>query len=181
MPILCYTTVVILCHMLVFDASTLILLARIELMETFLASVSVDVTIPYEVERECCAGRKTLDALMIQKAVEDSRIQSIVVKNKKLAAKLQTDFSLGKGEAEAIALALAEKAQLVGIDDKNGINACKLLGVPFTTAAGILVRCREKNLITLSNALLKLALLTSYGRYKNSIIEDVRKKLEAGR
>jgi len=99
----------------------------------------------------------------------------------KLAAKLQADFALGRGEAEAIALALAEKAQLVGIDDKGGINACKLLGVPFTTAAGILVRCRERDLITLSDALLKLALLTSYGRYRNSIVEDVRTKLEASR
>jgi predicted nucleic acid-binding protein len=167
--------------MLIFDASTLILLARIELMETFLASVSTEIAIPREVEKECCAGRKTLDALMIQKAVEDSRIRSLVVKNKKLAAKLQTDFSLGNGEAEAIALALAEKAQLVAIDDKSGINACKLLGIPFATAAGILVRCREKDLITFSDALLKLALLTTYGRYKNSIIEDVRKKLEADR
>jgi predicted nucleic acid-binding protein len=41
---------------------------------------------------------------------------------------------LGKGEAEAIALALKEKAELLGIDDKNGINACKLLGIRFTTA-----------------------------------------------
>jgi predicted nucleic acid-binding protein len=167
--------------MLIFDASTLILLARVELMDTFLAGIPMDVAIPKEVEKECCAVKKTLDAHMIQKAIGDSRIQSIIVKNKKFAAKLQADFSLGKGEADAIALALAEKAQLVAIDDKSGINACKLLGIPFTTAAGILVRCREKDLITLSDALLKLALLTIYGRYKNSIVEDVRKKLEAGR
>jgi predicted nucleic acid-binding protein len=167
--------------MLIFDASTLILLARIELLGTFLASVSADVAVPKEVEKECCGGKKTLDALMIQKAVEEGTIQSVVVKDKKLAAKLQSDFSLGKGEAEAITLALAEKTRLLGIDDKNGINACKLLSVPFTTAAGILVRCREKDLISLSDALLKLALLTSYGRYKNSIVEDVRASLEASK
>jgi predicted nucleic acid-binding protein len=167
--------------MMIFDASTLILIARIELMETFLADAPLNVVIPKEVERECCAVKKTLDAHMIQKAIGESRIQCIAVKNKNIAAKLQTDFSLGKGEAEAIALALREKAHLVGIDDKNGINACKLLGVPFTTAAGILIRCREKDLITLSDALLKLALLTSYGRYRNSIIEDVRTKLETSR
>jgi predicted nucleic acid-binding protein len=167
--------------MLVFDASTLILLARIELMKTFIASVSMDIAIPQEVEKECCGRKKTLDALMIQKAIGESKIQSIVMKNKKIAAKLQTDFSLGKGEGEAIALALEEKAQLVGIDDKNGINACKLLDVPFTTAAGILVRCREKDLISLSDALLKLALLTSYGRYRDSIVEDVRTRLEASK
>jgi len=44
---------------------------------------------------------------------------------------------LGKGEAEAISLALDEKAQIVGIDDKNGIDACKVLGIAFTTAVGI--------------------------------------------
>lgn len=141
----------------------------------------MDVAVPEEVERECCRGKKTLDALMIQKAIEEARIRSIVVKNRKLAAKLQADFSLGKGEAEAIALALSEKERLVGVDDKNGINACKLLGVSFTTAAGVLVRCREGDLISLSDSLLKLTLLASYGRYRNSIVEDVRTRLEASR
>jgi predicted nucleic acid-binding protein len=77
---------------------------------------------------------------MIQKALNESRIRVVAVKNKKLVTKLEGDFGLGRGEAEAIALALAEKAQVLGIDDKNGINASKLLGIPFTTAIGILVR-----------------------------------------
>ena len=51
---------------------------------------------------------------------------------------------MGQGEAEAIALAQKERARIVGIDDKNGINACKLLGIAFTTAVGILLRRREK-------------------------------------
>ncbi len=101
-----------------------------------------------------------------------------MVKNRRLAAKLQADFSLGKGEAEAIALALNEKARLLGIDDKNGINACKLLGIPFTTAVDILIRSREKGLVQESEALEKLALVAKYGRYKDSIIEDARRKLE---
>jgi len=92
---------------------------------------------------------------------------------------LQTDFSLGKGEAEAIALALTEKAQILGIDDKNGINACKLLGIAFTTAVGILIRSWEKGYLEGGDAFAKLAMLREYGRYKNSIIEDARLKLEA--
>jgi uncharacterized protein len=167
--------------MMIFDASTLILLARIELMDTFIASIPMKVAIPEEVQKECCSGKKTLDSLVIEKAIEESRIRSIVVRNKKIVDKIRSDFRLGNGEAEAIALALEERAQVVGIDDKSGINACKLLGVPFVTAAGILVRCREKALLSLSDALLKLALLTSYGRYKDSIVEDVRTKLEASR
>ena len=87
--------------------------------------------------------------------------------------------SLGRGEAEAIALALHEKADVLGIDDKNGINACKLLGVAFTTAVGILIRIRGRGVLEGPDALEKLALLAKYGRYKDSIVEDARRKLEA--
>ena len=165
--------------MIVFDASTLILIAKAELLDLFLTNVSVPVAIPGEVERECCGSKKALDAVVIQKAVDGSRIKTIVIKNHRLVTKLQADFSLGRGEAEAIALAVNEKAQLIGIDDKNGINACKLLGLAFTTAVGILVRSREKGLLEGPEAVEKLRRLAKYGRYKDSIIDDARLKLEA--
>ena len=165
--------------MIVFDASTLILIAKAELLNLFLANVTVPVAIPGEVERECCGPKKALDAVIIQRALDESRIKTVVVKNRRIVAKLQADFSLGRGEAEAIALALNEKAQVIGIDDKNGINACKLLGVTFTTAVGILIRSQEKGLLKESEALQKLASLAKHGRYKDSIVEDARRKLEA--
>jgi predicted nucleic acid-binding protein len=165
--------------MIVFDASTLILAAKVELLDLFLASIELEVVVPAEVARECCGVKKTLDALMIQKTLDEARIKVKVVKDKKLVTKLQTDFSLGRGEAEAIALALKEKARLVGIDDKNGINSCKLLGLGFTTASAILVRSREKSLIDRNEALAKLAALARNGRYKGSIIDIARLKLEA--
>ena len=74
-----------------------------------------------------------------------------------------------------IVLALVER--VLAIDDKNGINACKLLGVTFTTATGMLVRMREKRLLTTSEALGKLGGLAKHGRYKESILEDARRKL----
>lgn len=165
--------------MIIFDASTLILIAKAELLDLFLANVSLPVAVPGEVERECCGSKKTLDAGIIQRALDESRIKTVVVRNRRLVAKLRADFSLGRGEAEAIALALNEKAQVVGIDDKNGINACKLLGIAFTTAVGILIRSREKGLLEEPEALERLASLAKYGRYKDSIIEDARLKLEA--
>jgi predicted nucleic acid-binding protein len=115
---------------------------------------------------------------MIQKAVDESRIEVVLVKNGKLVTKLQADFSLGQGESEAIALALRERSRIIGIDDKNGINACKLLGIAFTTAIGILLRSREKGLLDRRAALAALAALAKYGHYKNSIIEDAKVKLE---
>jgi predicted nucleic acid-binding protein len=165
--------------MFVFDASTLILIAKTETLEGFLDSVDLQVAIPFEVEKECCRVKKLLDALMIQKALDESKIRVIAVKDRRLVTKLQGDFGLGRGEAEAIVLALAERARVLGIDDKNGINACKLLGVAFTTAVGILVRMREKRLFTIAEAFVKLETLARHGRYKPSILQDARRKLEA--
>ncbi len=165
--------------MIIFDASTLILITKAELLDLFLASIKLPVAIPNEVAKECCGSKKSLDALIIQKALDELRIKVVAIRNRRLVAKLQADFSLGGGEAEAIALALNEKAQLLGIDDKNGINACKLLGISFTTAVGILVRSREKGLLDSPDALAKLGLLAKHGRYKKVIIEDARLKLEA--
>ena len=115
---------------------------------------------------------------MIRKTLDESRVRVIPVKNSKLVMKLQADFGLGRGEAEAIVLALTHKARVLGIDDKNGINACKLLGVGFTTAIGILVRMYEKKLFTTSEALAKLDGLAKYGRYRTSILDDARRRLE---
>lgn len=164
--------------MIVFDACTLILIAKAELLDSFLTDIEVEAAIPMEVKKECCGVKKSLDALLIQKALHELRLKVIAVKNRKLVVKLQGDFGLGRGEAEAIVLALAEKAQVLGIDDKNGINACKLLGIAFTTAIGILVRSCEKGLLTGSEALAKLTTLAKHGRYKESILEDARRKLE---
>jgi predicted nucleic acid-binding protein len=164
--------------MIVFDASTLILIAKAELLGSFLTGIELEAAIPVEVEKECCGVKRSLDALLIKKALDELRIKVIAVKNRKLVVKLQGDFGLGRGEAEAIVLALSEKADVLGIDDKNGINACKLLGIAFTTAIGILVRSREKGLLTGSEALAKLATLAKHGRYKESILEDARRKLE---
>jgi predicted nucleic acid-binding protein len=165
--------------MIVLDASTLILITKIELLDIFLQGVHMEVAVPAEVARECCSAKKTLDALMIQKAIDASGIKVRPVKSKKLVAKLASDFSLGKGEAEAVALAMNERAQLVGIDDKSGINACRLLGIGFTTALGILIRIYEKGFIHRSGAIAKLDSLSFYGRYRLSILEDARLKLEA--
>ncbi|MGH9784589.1 MAG: hypothetical protein ACRD88_10410 [Terriglobia bacterium] len=164
--------------MFVFNASTLILLARAELLEKFLNGVGQPVAIPKEVERECCAVKQSLDALLIRKAVDEKRIRVIAVRNRKLVERLRGDFPLGNGEAEAIALAVSENASVIGIDDKQAINACKLLRIPFTTAVAILIGMHEKHLIPTDEALSKLEALGRFGRYKTAILSEARSKLE---
>jgi hypothetical protein len=65
-----------------------------------------------------------LDAIIIHKALDESRIEVFTLRNRRLVAKLQTDFSLGKGEAEAIALALDEKAQ-IGLCGQGRVSSSK--------------------------------------------------------
>jgi hypothetical protein len=165
--------------MFVFDSSTLILTAKIELLHPFLNDIAMEVAIPKAVEEECCGATKTLDALIIRKALDEAKIKVRKVRNGKLITKLVADFNMGRGEAEAIALALEEKARIVGIDDRVGIDACKLLGLPFTTAIGLLVRSRQKGLIGLDDARFRLSALARYGRYRKSILDDALQRLEA--
>jgi predicted nucleic acid-binding protein len=165
--------------MVIFDSSTLILIAKVELLDFFLSSVGREVAIPEEVARECCIVKKSLDALIIQKALDESRLRVLRVPDEKMIAKLRGDFSLGKGEAEAIGLAIGEKARLLGIDDKNGINACKVIGLSFTTAIDILIRSCVKGQTTRSGARARLDFLAAHGRYKKSMLDDAKAKLEA--
>lgn len=164
--------------MFVFDASSLILITKAEILDLFLADIGVQVAIPGEVAKESCGAKQSFDSLMIQKALDESRIKVIAVKNRKMVERLVADLGLGLGEAEAVVLALTQKAKVLGIDDKNGINACKLLGIAFTTAIGILIRMREKRMLDGEEALAKLEILAKHGRYKQSILEDARKRLE---
>jgi hypothetical protein len=68
---------------------TLVLITKVELLDLFLADVSVPVAIPGDVEEECCGLKKALDAVIIQRALNESLIKTVVVKNRRLVAKLQ--------------------------------------------------------------------------------------------
>jgi predicted nucleic acid-binding protein len=165
--------------MIVFDASTLILLAKAELLENFLEHIGRPIVIPRAVQRECYGIKQSLDALLIQKAVAEEKIKIEVIKDRKLYGRILSDFALGRGESEAIALAVSANAALVAIDDRQGINACKLLGMPFTTAINIVVRTREKHLINNREAMAKFEALAKYGRYRIATLKEARAKLEA--
>jgi predicted nucleic acid-binding protein len=116
---------------------------------------------------------------LIARLIKEKRIVVRKLKNRSVAEQIRNDFNLGKGEAEAIALAQAMKGQLVFIEDRNAVNACKILKLPFVGVLGILLRMREKNLLSREDALRKLEILEKLGRYKASIIADVRRRLEA--
>ncbi len=164
--------------MIVLDASTTILLAKTELLDAFVGDVSQPVVMPKEVERECYGRRETLDAQLIARVIAEKRIAVRAVRQPEQSAKLRRDFRLGRGEAAAITLALSSGGSVVATDDRLAINACKLLKIPFVTALTVLVRLREKGLLSLDEARRKLEELARYGRYTPPTIDAARLGLE---
>ena len=165
--------------MILFDPSTLILLTKTELLDSFLDDFKDKVLITREVEDECCPKQQALDSLIIQKAVKDKRIAVKTLKSRALYQKLRIDLSIGQGEAETLAFALTQKSVLVAIDDRRGIKACKLLKIPFVTAIDIVLRMKEKGILTKEQALPKFDSLARYGRYSGEIISRAMASLEA--
>jgi hypothetical protein len=62
--------------MLIFDSSP-ILLAKVELLDVFLGGMSLMVAVPPKVKKECRGYKKTLDSMVIRRAIDGSRIDVI--------------------------------------------------------------------------------------------------------
>lgn len=165
--------------MIVFDASTLILLAKMDLLDVFVSNFRGGISIPELIRDEVCIqGRE--ETPLLTRLIKDKKIHVSKVKADKAVRKIMNDFHIDAGEAEAIILALHEKASLVATDNRNAIRACKVLKLDFTTAVAILIRAFEKNLIDKAEALIKIQKLESVARYNRAIIEEARKLIEGG-
>jgi hypothetical protein len=161
----------------VFDSSTLILLAKVNLLRE--ASDEVEIIIPEEVKREALV-KKTEDAELISILIQERKIGIQKVGEAKAVKKLQMDFRLAKGEAEA--LWLSRKYEYpVAIDDGPGIRASKVLGLRFLTAMHFLLYMASGGKLSSALAQEKLTRLVQYGRYNKRIIEDAMGRLKEGR
>jgi predicted nucleic acid-binding protein len=164
--------------MVVFDSSTLILLAKVELLNAFLEDYKEKVLIPNEVEAESCTKKKSFDALLIREKIRENKIGVAKVSSTRLCEQLMRDFNICRGEAEALVLAIEKKAKLVATDDKNAIKACKLLKIPFTSAIAILIRMADRRVIDTEKVRAVLDALLKCGRYGNGVIKMAKKRLK---
>ncbi len=161
--------------MIVFDSSTLILLAKTDLLELFVLDFRGKVLIPLKVKAEVCIEKREETPLIV-KLIKDKKIEVFEAKNSRQIKKFMDDFNIDAGEAEALTLAVQEGAGIVATDDRNAIRACKLLKLDFVSAIAVLIRAFEKNLIDRDEAVVKLQKLESIGRYSRTITEDAIKK-----
>lgn len=160
-----------------FDASTLILLAKTELLDLFLDNFPSRSFISESVCAESTL-KETFDALLITGRIKEKKIIVKPVKNRKMVEKISKDFKLHLGEAETLVLCIENNLQLVGTDDYNAMKACVVLQIAFISAIGILIKLQEKKALNKKEALLKLEKLCFFGRYSEEIIKEARINLE---
>lgn len=163
--------------MIVFDASTLILLAKIEILWEVLTRI--EAVIPKVVMHEATLLKDRLDSQLIGRCIQEELIQIREQKGLKKAdlARLMQDFRLSEGEAAALLLAQRLNACLA-TDDGPAIKACKILGVPFVTAINMMVHAVEQKWIPRSIALDKVESLNRVGRYAMRIVQDARERIK---
>ncbi|MEK6854122.1 MAG: hypothetical protein AABX60_02195 [Nanoarchaeota archaeon] len=163
--------------MVVFDSSSLILLAKIGILEKLISNLREKAIISDEVYKESTSKKEAFDAKLIENFIEEKRITKQGVKDRGLCQRVRKDFNFGEGEAEAIALCLESGASLI-TDDKKAINACKLLKIRFTTAGKLLIRLYKKGLITKMEAEACLKRLEKFGRYSSEIMRAMMEELK---
>ena len=164
--------------MVILDASTLILLAKSDLLA--LLAEKTRIVIPPEVQREALARKNLYDARMIEEMLRRRKIQVAKYHHPLRRKQIQVDFGLEVGEAAALLLA-KEKDEPLGTDDGPAIKAAKIMGIPFFTAVHVLLELYEKRRVNQEEALAKLERLQKVGRYSAQILEDARKRIITAR
>ncbi|MBU4202234.1 MAG: hypothetical protein KKB85_03695 [Candidatus Altiarchaeota archaeon] len=127
----------------VSNSTPLIYLAKLNKLP-FLKKIFDELYVPSAVYDEVVLKGRELDkaeVIGVEKAIENG---AIIVKDAKSKLKIDT---LHKGELEAISLALDMKVKNILIDDKEGVEVCRVLGLrPYRTTA-ILLEFLKKDLI----------------------------------
>jgi predicted nucleic acid-binding protein len=157
----------------VLDASALILMAKIGLLEEI--SQELDLHTTEEVYREATRA-ETYDAQVIQQRTEDDKVIEEKAPEEGIE-KILDRFNLDRGEASVIAYCREQNMDIVATDDKQAINACKILRIKFTTSLKLLERSQEKGLLSQEKALAKLGELDRYGWFKDSQVKSTEQNI----
>lgn len=161
---------------MVFDASTLILLAKTDLLRE--TAEDITIIISEKVKAECLV-KKSLDAILISTLIGEKKIKTMKVENRAAVNKIKRDFRIETGEAETLWLA-GTLGCPIAVDDGPTIKACKVLGREFATAIHFLLDIASRNKLELQMAFEKLYKLSAYGRYSSRIIDDAARRLKGG-
>ena len=158
--------------MIVFDTSTLILLAKIDILQLVLNQYSG--IIPEIVKGEVIY-KNEMDTELIIQQIKDGNLAVEKNPSKDKMKHILKDFPLGRGEVAALIIA-KEKDIVLATDDGLAIKVCKIFGVKFATAIHFLIGEGLDKSLTMA----KLKLLKKYGRYSADIIKDAEERIRKG-
>jgi predicted nucleic acid-binding protein len=158
-----------------FDTSTLVLLAKIDLLRIVTRQVRVHV--PLAVKRESTAKPDLADAQYIQHLITEGSLHVEMNVSSRLCDRLLREFRLGAGEAACVAVAV-ERHWGVATDDRQAMKACKVLGMVCVPALAWLLHSAKERWVSAALALAKLEVLKPYGWYEPALIERVRQELK---
>ena len=166
-------------HKLVSDSSSLILLAKSDMIKYVLEKNII--VIPKSIYEETVDKGKLKgfeDSYIIENYIQKSKIKIAEPSNntKEIVEKL---CNLHLGERDVIALAIDKKLKVL-CDDKKGRNACEVFGLEAVTALNILNDLFDRKRISKKMALTILLKLQNYGWYKENLINHVKNKIEGG-
>ena len=157
-------------NQVVVDSSSLILLAKCSLLQTFcdLFEVIITETVNTEVASDDLI-QKYPDAALIEELISKESIQvfSLNPEDKK-----SLPISLHKGEEDALFLAVKLGNVLFATDDGKAIKAAKFLRIPFIITPKIVVQLYQFQEIPFKKARQALEKLGRIGRYSPVIISE---------
>ena len=122
------------------DSSTLIHLAgigRLELLKVFYGEILITPAVWKEVVEE---GRGRPGAMEVRVAHESGWVEVIAPGNKSVVRLLERE--LHKGEAEAIALAIERRPEVIFLDESEARRVANVYGLSKTGVIGILIRAK---------------------------------------
>ena len=160
--------------MIVIDSSSLILLAKIGVLDKVIMNSKEKLAVTDKVCQESISRNELFDAQIIKSKLEEKLIEKVKVKNIMLYRRIRKDFNIGEGEAESIALCLETKTDLI-TDDRKAINACRALKIRFTTTGKLLVKLYEKGRITKVETDGYIKKLERFGRYSKAALQEIMK------
>lgn len=133
---------------LVVNASPLIALARIGRIE-LLEKLASTVAVPQAVVSEILAGPSDDAARRVIESGWGERVRAEAIPLE------VTEWSLGPGESEVIAVALSRQGSRAILDDARGRSCAKTLRVPVVGTLGVILKSKRAGLIPSAAELLQ--------------------------
>ncbi len=161
---------------IVVDASSIILMAKITLLEKL--TEKNKLIAPEKVYTEVLRGKEKArhDAFLVERLVKENKLKIEKVSEKEYE-KIRKLFGLWAGEAEVLALSLKHKLPII-TDDKKCLNAAKSININCMTSLDVTITLLNKRQVDKQKALSSLEALEEYGWYKREIIKFYKEKIK---